>query len=248
MGLRFLRNNCNNLGMIMFDYFDGYQYDEEQQRYVCGTIKQVTLENGVLKDVVKKEILFLDDSLDNKKKRKHPINRIFHTMLQWFSGRYQLLEAIQKIQEEEEEDDSDDDGEEGAEERRKRKKKIDVRPTFDIEALKAAAQNLHDHIALLEILDSYLDDPEPGKQAPKWPENDKVGDQLKAAKKQRSGGDEEKPRVKRVKTIQSGKASARASSSARASGSPSPAVSRAPVRTRGSRLTRDSGVLPKIIR
>ena len=130
----------------------------------------------------------------------------------------------------------------------KRKKKIDVRPTFDIEALKAAAQNLHDHIALLEILDSYLDDPEPGKQAPKWPENDKVGDQLKAAKKQRSGGDEEKPRVKRVKTIQSGKASARASSSARASGSPSPAVSRAPVRTRGGRLTRGSAARSKIIR
>ena len=208
--LRYMRHNCNNLQMTMYDYFDGYKYDSEKHRYICGIDKRMAMSHGWLHDAAKDRYYFLDD---NGPPKNHPLNKIITVMLKWFNERYAHLDASKT-------------------------NATDVVP-------KLALDN---HVALLRLLDSKLDDPAPDQKVTLWPKHDKVGDQLKAAKKQRSSGDEEKPRVKRVKTIQSGKASARASSSARASGSPSPAVSRAPVRTRGGRLTRGSAARSKIIR
>ncbi|KAI0688438.1 hypothetical protein C8T65DRAFT_119812 [Cerioporus squamosus] len=174
MGLRYMRNNCNNLQMTMtmFDYFDNYSYDAEQERYLCGLHKQVSMTNGRLQDAGKKRFSFLDD---DGKPGNHPIDAIFDVMLEWFRERYDALTRIPAPG---------------------KKLRVD------------------DHTALLQLLDSKLDDPPPGGgKAAVWPENDKVGDQLKPAKKHGSDGADEKPRAKRVKTNDSGKGGARASGS-----------------------------------
>lgn len=95
---------------------------------------------------------------------------------------------------------------------------------------------LDDHTALLQLLDSKLDDPPPGEKATIWPEKDKVEDQLKPTKKHGRDSDDKALRAKRVKTKESRKGGARAFRSRKASGS-SGAVARVPPsRTRGSRL------------
>ncbi|RDX41023.1 hypothetical protein OH76DRAFT_257635 [Lentinus brumalis] len=91
MGLRYLRNNCQNLQMTMFDYFDGYKYDVTKQHYVCGSDKRGAMRDGRLVDVADQRYRFLGDNRDGEP-RNHPIDQIFRTCVRWFSGRYKLKE------------------------------------------------------------------------------------------------------------------------------------------------------------
>lgn len=100
---------------------------------------------------------------------------------------------------------------------------------------------IDNHVALLQLLDSKLDDPAPGQTATPWPKNDKVGDQLKPTKKRESqDAKTKKHQTKRLKTNDSGKGGTRASDSSKASGSGA-TVRAPPLRTRGSRTQRGVG-------
>ncbi|TFK84016.1 hypothetical protein K466DRAFT_602368 [Polyporus arcularius HHB13444] len=180
MGLRYMRHNCENLQMTMFDYFDDYKYNVHLKRYLCGSDKRNAMRYGRLIDAANQRFCFLDD---NDKLRNHPIDEIFRTALRWFSERYRLKEL---------EDESTS--------------KDELGPNPKV--LEALSKQLDDHTALLQLLDSELDDPPPGQKATVWPEMDKVGDQLRPApaqKKRRGKGDGGTHTGKRVKADSSAK-------------------------------------------
>ncbi len=158
----------------MFDYFDGYKYDVNKQRYVCGSDKRAAMRDGRLVDVADQRYRFLGDNCDGEP-RNHPIDQIFRTCVRWFSGRYKLKE-LQAWERERGEDESPSEDELGP----------------DPKVLEALSKQLDDHTALLQLLDSKLDDPPPSQRATVWPEMDKVGDQLRPApvkkKRGRKGG------------------------------------------------------------
>lgn len=95
---------------------------------------------------------------------------------------------------------------------------------------------IDDHVALLRLLDSKLDDPAPDQKVTLWPKHDKVGDQLNPTKKRKSEHAKTKHRTKRVKTNDSSKSGARASGSFKASGSAGVAV-----QTQGGKTQRRVG-------
>ncbi|KAI0713678.1 hypothetical protein C8Q76DRAFT_467703 [Earliella scabrosa] len=83
-GLRYLRHSCQELQMVMFDYFDQYQF---RDRSCCGVDKRTAMRFGELRGARSERYAFKGD----QDVPKHPLNTIMAAMLLWFQARYANL-------------------------------------------------------------------------------------------------------------------------------------------------------------
>ncbi|KAI0645233.1 hypothetical protein C8Q79DRAFT_1011319 [Trametes meyenii] len=113
--IRYLPNNCVNVGDFMTNYFDGGEKDPwHPDEYACGRTKESVITSGVITLPTSIELQFLlppgslarvpdqpsiAASSSTKSKPvptdipaldKHPISKLIETLLTWFSARYQL--------------------------------------------------------------------------------------------------------------------------------------------------------------
>ncbi|KAI0696571.1 hypothetical protein C8T65DRAFT_615307 [Cerioporus squamosus] len=161
--LRYLRHNCDNVQITMFDYFDWYSYNKGQYR--CGGDKRTTIRSGKLEKSGSGLYDFLgDDDLSDSQ----PLNFLFGAMLEWFEARYKTLNYV-------------DEKNTGILNwrlalARRRAGQVPGGSGKEGQSQKRAAENqlpIDSHAALLELLDMVLE--------MDWPKNDRVDDQLKKA-------------------------------------------------------------------
>ncbi|KAI0645226.1 hypothetical protein C8Q79DRAFT_1055305 [Trametes meyenii] len=119
--IRYLPNNCVNVGDFMTNYFDDREKNPwNPDEYACGRTKESAITSGVITLPTSIELQFLlppgsrehvpiqpptAPSSSTKAKLtpicvstldKHPISKLLETVLGWFSARYQLRELDRK--------------------------------------------------------------------------------------------------------------------------------------------------------
>lgn len=92
ISLRYLRHDCDELPMVMFDYFEDFKYSVKHDSYCCGIGKWALVRAGRLTSIGAWTSCLGDDGEADS----HPLNDIFYEMLSWFVARYCLHDEAQK--------------------------------------------------------------------------------------------------------------------------------------------------------